>query len=128
MIIGIGTDLVNIQRIEKLYEKSGESFLKRCFHPDEIISFQNHKRPQFLATRFAAKEAFSKAIGTGIGEHLTWTDICIENDESGKPYIKVSDKVASFIKCKYNLNKMVQIDLSLSDEHHYCVAFVVLSL
>jgi holo-[acyl-carrier protein] synthase len=112
MIKGIGIDIVEIERLLKIEHL--ERFIDRVLaHPEQDIyySFQNHaRRYQFLAGRFAAKEAYSKAIGTGIGE-LRFTDIVILNDTQGKPYINIEDKT---------------IHLSISHSDQYAVASVVI--
>lgn len=127
MILGIGTDIVDISRIEKSYQQYGDKFLHKCFHSDEIKAFQSKADISYLAKRFAAKEAFSKALGSGIGKTISWQDICIKNDDSGKPYLEITEKIQ---KSMYNVwpeTQKIKIDLSLSDEPPYALAFVVIS-
>ena len=85
-IFGIGTDIVNIKRMEKSLKKYGKSFKKRIFSENEINYCENKKNPSsFYAKRFAAKEALSKALGTGIKGNLIFKDIEILNNKKGKP-------------------------------------------
>src|SRR5947207_16021845 len=88
MIIGIGIDIIEVARIQASYERFGELFLKRILHPNEISYCLSHRVPApFLAARFAAKEAISKAFGTGIGAQLAWQDMEIGRKESGEPFV-----------------------------------------
>ena len=88
MILGIGIDIIEVDRIQSSHERFGERFLKRILHPKEIEYCLSHKSPApFLAARFAAKEAMSKACGTGIGAHLSWQDIEVGRKESGEPFV-----------------------------------------
>ncbi|KAA9017099.1 holo-ACP synthase [Niallia endozanthoxylica] len=90
MISGIGLDIVELQRIKKIVERQSK-FVNRILTPFETESYEqlsDKRRIEYLAGRFAAKEAFAKAFGTGIGENLSFLDIQIENDEKGKPYIR----------------------------------------
>ncbi len=88
MILGTGIDLVELTRIRGAMEKFGERFLKRFLHPEEIVYCQRHRDPgPFVAGRFAAKEAISKAFGTGIGIKLGWLDMEVRHKESGEPFV-----------------------------------------
>ena len=88
MITGIGIDLIEVERVEASHQKFGERFLKRILHPNEIAYALSHARPgPFLAARFAAKEAASKALGCGIGASLGWQDMEVCKKDSGEPYI-----------------------------------------
>jgi holo-[acyl-carrier protein] synthase len=88
MILGIGIDIIEVGRIAASYEKFGERFLNRILRPDEIAYCLSHKMPgPFLAARFAAKEAISKAFGTGIGAQLSWQDMEVGRKESGEPFV-----------------------------------------
>src|SRR5437016_13685299 len=88
MILGIGTDIIEVERIQASFERFGERFLKRILHPGEIAYCLSHKIPApFLAARFAPKEAISKAFGTGIGAQLSWHDMEVARRESGQPYV-----------------------------------------
>src|SRR6266481_10099258 len=93
MILGIGIDIIEVTRIAASYERFGERFLKRILHPDEIAYCLSHKTPApFLAARFAAKEAISKAFGTGIGAQLGWQDMEVGRKLSGEPFVILHDK------------------------------------
>ncbi len=88
MILGTGIDLVELSRIRRAMEKFGDRFLQRFLHPDEIAYCQRHRDPgPFVAGRFAAKEAISKAFGTGIGAKLGWLDMEVRHKESGEPFV-----------------------------------------
>src|SRR5512137_1528360 len=88
MILGIGTDIIEVARIQASHEKFGERFLNRILHPNEIGYCLSYKAPApFLAARFAAKEAISKAFGTGIGAQLGWQDMEVGRKESGEPFV-----------------------------------------
>ena len=88
MILGIGIDIIEVARVRASYEKFGERFLSRILHPNEIGYCLSHKSPgPFLAARFAAKEAISKAFGTGIGAQLGWQDMEVAKRDSGEPFV-----------------------------------------
>jgi len=93
MILGTGIDLIEVARIAASYEKFGERFANRILLPDEIAYCLTDRRPApFLAVRFAAKEAISKAFGTGIGAELGWQDMEVRRKESGEPYVVLHGK------------------------------------
>lgn len=88
MILGVGIDIIEVARIQASFEKFGERFLNRILHPNEIRYCLSHRMPApFLAARFAAKEAISKAFGTGIGAQLGWRDMEVGRHESGQPFV-----------------------------------------
>ena len=88
MILGIGIDIIEVARVHASVERFGERFLKRILLADEIAYCQAHKKPApFIAARFAAKEAISKAFGTGIGAKLGWHDMEVKRRESGEPFV-----------------------------------------
>lgn len=123
MIVGIGTDIVNIERIERIFQKYGDAFLKKNFHQLEIEKVNNlisSSKAAYLAKRFAGKEAFAKAVGSGIGKEIAFCDIAIINDDLGAPKIVISDGKLPRI-LEYNIN------ISLSDDYPFAVAFVVIS-
>lgn len=123
MIHGIGTDLVSVKRIEDALFRHGDRFLHRILSEAEVAEYAQSKQPaRFLAKRFAAKEAFSKAWGTGIGEAVGWHDVSVTHDARGKPLIATSDALAE----KFTLEKIVAAHISLSDENDHALAFVVL--
>lgn len=124
--MGIGSDLVHISRVKAVLDRQGEAFAKRilCSEEFEIFCQKKNQRQQstFLAKRFAAKEALSKALKTGIGK-VSWQHILVRNTASGAPEMTLSDhalKVFSTLGAK-------NIHLSLSDEQDLALAFVVLS-
>jgi len=128
MILGTGTDLVDIRRIEKLIDSS--NFIQKIFTENEISNAKlitnTDKRNFFFAKRFSAKESFSKAIGTGFGEVLAFKDIEIFNNDKGAPFIEVSSNVDTYIK-ELHAIKSYNINLSLTDEYPYAQSFVILS-
>ena len=123
MIYGVGTDIVSIDRIQKIILKNREGFIKRVLTEHEQALFANKAdSAAFFAKRFAAKEAFSKALGTGIGRAVSFQDLTIRNNDNGKPHFIPSEKLRLYL-----LEKGVkQAHLSISDESQYAVAFVVL--
>lgn len=131
MIIGLGTDIVNIERIAGLLEKSGDKFKKKSFTAHEIESANRYgienKRAisAHFAKRFAAKEAFSKAIGTGFGKYLSFSDVGIENDENGKPMLVLNKKAADLVR-KMAEDKDTSCHISLSDDYPYAIAVVII--
>lgn len=130
MILGIGTDLVDVRRIEKLIEEHGQRFLEKTFTEAEIKASARYSQEKlkalFFAKRFAAKEAFSKAVGCGLGEHLKFLDLSIENDEKGKPVFKMKGVSLQYVEKHFSI-KQIKIDLSLTDEYPMALAFVVIS-
>ena len=126
-ILGIGTDIVNIKRMEKSLKRRGNLFKNKIFSKNEIIYFEKKKNPSpFYAKRFAAKEALSKALGTGIRKGINFKDIEILNDVLGKPFIKLKGSTANFLNKKVN-RKKYQIYLSLSDDKPWAQATVIIS-
>ena len=126
-IFGIGTDIVNVKRIDKLIKKSKKTFINRIFSKKEILYCEKQKNPiPFYAKRFAAKEAFSKALGTGIRKGVSFKHIEVLNDKFGKPSIKLNGNTAVLIKKKIKSNKYY-IYLSLSDDLPWAQATVIIS-
>jgi holo-[acyl-carrier protein] synthase len=122
MILGIGTDLCDVGRIERALERFGERFAERILVASELERFRRHRnRAAYLAKRFAAKEAFSKALGTGIRFPVNWHNVWVENERSGKPSLKFSRSLATFLRKRGIANVYV----SLSDEIGMACAFVV---
>ena len=122
-MIGIGTDIVDITRIETLLAQYGERFAARILSPNELVEFQNTKQQaHFLAKRFAAKEAVAKAFSTGFREGLVMTDIEVGHEESGKP-ILIYHREAAIIAKRLSITSSF---LSLSDEKTHAIAFVIL--
>jgi holo-[acyl-carrier protein] synthase len=125
-IFGIGTDIVNVNRIKKSLKN--KNFLNRVFNSKEITKCRkNINIFNCYSKRFAAKEAFSKALGTGISNGISFNEIIILNKKSGKPYITLSGQTKRIIEKKFK-RKKIKISLSLSDETKYAVAFVTISI
>jgi len=123
MIFGIGTDIVEYARIEKMCARYGLRFAERVLSTEELAEFSATKQPaRFLAKRFAAKEACAKAIGTGLRYPVTLTHISVTHDELGKPMFKFDAILSRYLADK-NIDKY---HLSISDEREMIVAFVVL--
>jgi len=126
-IFGIGTDLVNIKRLEKYFKKRGNTFKDRIFSKKEILYCDKKSNPYpFFAKRFAAKEALSKALGTGIRKGINFKDIEILNDNLGKPFIKLKGSTRNFLNKKIKTRKY-SIFLSLSDDAPCAQATVIIS-
>ena len=124
-IIGNGVDIVENKRIK--ISLKNPKFMKRIYTKTEIINSLKIKNPSgYFAKRFAAKEAFVKALGTGFTKRINFKDIEIHSDKHGKPIIKVSKKVKNIIKLKHKV-KNYDIYLSLSDEKKYSIAFVIIT-
>ena len=123
MILGIGTDIIEVARISASYEKFGERFLNRILRPAEIAYCLSHRNPApFLAARFAAKEAISKAFGTGIGRQLGWQDMEVGRKESGEPFVILHDGGQKLLAARGGTN----LYLSLSHTENYATAVAVL--
>ena len=126
-IFGIGTDIVNIKRMEKTLRENNVSFKNKIFSRKEIIYCEKKKKPSsYYAKRFAAKEALSKALGTGIRKGINFKDIEISNDNFGKPSIILKGSTANFLKKKIKTKKY-SIYLSLSDDIPWAQATVIIS-
>jgi holo-[acyl-carrier protein] synthase len=123
VILGIGIDIIEVSRIGASYERFGEKFAQRILLPDEIAYCLTHKNPApFLAVRFAAKEAISKAFGTGIGASLGWQDMEIRRKESGEPFVVLHGKGQELFQTR----GAKQLLVSLSHTEHYAAATAVL--
>ena len=126
MIFGIGTDILKISRVEAVLGRHGDRFASRILGPQEMEKYLRRKQKvearglRFLATRFAAKEAFSKAIGLGMRMPMTWRSVQFLNAPSGKPMVVISGALTEFMQT-HGLSAQV----SLTDEAEYAVAFVV---
>jgi holo-[acyl-carrier protein] synthase len=122
-ILGTGIDIVETRRVRDSIEKFGDRFLNRCFLPDEIAYCQKMKYPALhFAARFAAKEAISKAFGTGIGKELGWRDREICKHPTGEPYVKLHDKGAELARAR----GVTEIFISLSHSNDYGAAQAVI--
>ena len=123
MILGSGIDIIEVARVETARERHGERFLKRIFHPAETAYCLSNKSPgPFLAARFAAKEAISKAFGTGIGAQLGWRDMEIGRKESGEPFVILHGKGKKLFKSR----RAKRLLVSLSHTANYAAATAVL--
>ena len=123
-IIGIGVDIIDNNRIKKSIKN--QNFIKRVYTTKEINTSKSMKNKiNFYAKRFAAKEAFAKALGTGFRKNLNFKDIEILNDNLGKPYYNINNKIKKILK-KISNSKSLDLFLSLSDEKSYSVAFVTI--
>src|SRR5271166_1386152 len=123
MILGVGIDIIEVARIEASYAKFGERFLDRILHPNEIAYCLSHRAPApFLAARFAAKEAISKAFGTGIGAQLSWRDMEVGRRDSGEPYVIFHGNGEKLLAARGA--RIVLISLSHTQEHATAVAIL----
>jgi holo-[acyl-carrier protein] synthase len=123
MIIGIGTDLAKVSRLEASLQRFGDRFAERILAPIEMTEFQGQAHPaRLLAKRFAVKEAAAKALGTGIGK-VSWHDIYIEHDELGAPILCFQGHARALADQK----AINHLHVSISDEDDLALAFVVLS-
>jgi|TARA_B110000971_G_scaffold219332_1_gene260191 holo-[acyl-carrier protein] synthase len=124
-IFGIGTDIVDISRIKKLFHKN-KKLKKRLFSKEEIKNCESlTNKIACYSKRFAAKEAFVKALGTGISKGISFNEISINNNKKGAPFIKLIGKTKKIVKNLIKKNN--KIYLSLSDEKKYALAMVVIS-
>ena len=125
MIYGVGTDIVSIERIQEILNKNRDGFINRVLTEHERALFANKSdSAAFCAKRFAAKEAFSKALGTGIGRVVSFQDLTVRKNENGKPYFEAIGNLKSFMD---NLG-ISKTHVSLSDEKDYAIAFAILEL
>lgn len=123
MILGTGIDIIEVTRIAASFEKFGERFVNRILLPDEIAYCLGHRQPApFLAVRFAAKEAVSKAFGTGIGAQLGWQDIEIRRKESGEPYVVLHGKGKELFAAR----AAKALHITLSHTLQYAAAMAIL--
>lgn len=119
MIKGLGTDILKVSRFKKVLDKHTKKFTNRLFTDEELnYSNQHQDNVLHLVGRFCAKEAVSKALGTGIGEHLSFKDIHIRNNASGKPFVELSSKA----KKRFNDPK---IEISISHCKEYATAIAI---
>ena len=123
MILGLGTDIIEVARIAASFEKFGERFANRILLPDEIAYCLAHKNPApFLAVRFAAKEAISKAFGTGIGTQLGWQDMEIARKETGEPFVILHERGQKLLAARNASTVLV----TLSHTVNYATATAIL--
>jgi holo-[acyl-carrier protein] synthase len=127
MILGIGTDLIDITRIEKTLERYGERFIKRCFTEAEIARSEARRlRAASYAKRYAAKEACSKALGTGFRRGVFWRDMGVINLKSGKPTMVLTGGARSRLVAITPPGMIASIDVSLTDEYPIAEATVII--
>ena len=125
-LYGIGTDIVKISRIKKSIQN--RNILNRIFSKDEIYKCNKlSNKSNCYAKRFAGKEAFSKALGTGISNGIAFNEILVLNEKNGKPFFKIIGETKKIV-IKRLKRKKFKISLSLSDEKKYAVAFVTISI
>lgn len=128
-IAGIGTDLLQVSRIERVYARHGERLVQRILGPQEIEVFRRRaaRDPQrgirYLATRFAAKEAFSKAIGLGMHSPMAWSRMQTLNQRGGRPVVQLSEPLASWYAARFGV-----AHVSMTDEQDMVAAFVVVEV
>ena len=128
MIYGIGTDICDIRRVQATLERRGERFAQKVLGPQEMVVFQERsartpaRGVRYLATRFAAKEAFSKAMGTGIRFPVNWHNVWLENERSGRPVLRYSEALQGLMQQR----GVVRSHLSITDETGMASAFVIL--
>lgn len=122
MIYGIGTDIVAVSRLRGMWERHGDRVLGKILAPQEMEDFAKAAdKGRFLAKRFAAKEAFSKALGTGVRPPATLLAIAVSHDHFGKPVLAFSGQLEKMLN-----NQNLKAHLSISDEAEYAVAYVIL--
>lgn len=123
MIFGIGTDIVRVARMQQSLDKHGERFARRILTEHEFIGYQQASKPaNYLAKRFAAKEATAKAMGTGFRNGLSLKHINVGHDDQGKPLLEFNGRAAEFM----DEEGISDTHISLADEQEYAVAFVTL--
>ncbi len=122
MIHGIGTDIVAVKRLQAMWERHGDKALAKLLAPQEMADFESAAdKGRFLAKRFAAKEAFSKALGTGVRPPAVLTAMAVTHDELGKPHLTCCGQLAKMVE-----NQNLLTHLSISDESDYAIAYVIL--
>jgi holo-[acyl-carrier protein] synthase len=128
MILGLGSDTVDIRRIERMIERYGTRFLERIFTDEERTkSDARRARAASYAKRFAAKEACAKALGTGMSMGVVWRDLGVTNEPTGKPVMILTGGAASRLAALTPPNHWAQIDLSITDDFPMAQAIVIIS-
>jgi len=123
LIYGVGTDLIEIGRIDRALKRFGDRFARRILCEPELKRFRAHRQPvAYLAKRFAAKEAFTKALGTGIHAPANWHGVWVVNLKSGKPQLEFSDDLQKLLRQR----QIRRSHLSLTDEREIASATVIL--
>lgn len=127
MILGIGNDIIDIRRIEKTIEKHGQRFIDRIFtEVEKQKSERRAERVPSYAKRFAAKEACSKALGTGLSNSVFWRDMGVVNLPSGKPTMNLTNGAADQLARMLPEGKQAVVHLTMTDEYPYAQAFVII--
>jgi holo-[acyl-carrier protein] synthase len=123
MIVGVGTDLIEVNRIQRALDRWGERFAERILVDHELARFAKHRKPaHYLAKRFAAKEAFSKAMGTGIRHPVNWHNVGVANLPSGQPVLRFSEPLGALLARR----GITSVHVSLTDERDMAAATVIL--
>jgi holo-[acyl-carrier protein] synthase len=123
MIYGVGTDIVEIARVARVLTRYGERFAERILCPPELVRFRAHRNPEaYLAKRFAAKEAFTKALGTGIHAPANWHGVWVVNLRTGQPALEFTAALAALLRAR----GIGPAHVSLSDEREFASATVIL--
>lgn len=121
-IFGVGTDIVKLERVERSYQRHGDKFAERILSSDELEAYVSKKnKVTYLAKRFAAKEAISKALGTGMREGIDFKQLSIVSNQLGKPEVVLQGKAQDWAQN----NKIARVHLSISDERDAAVAFAI---
>jgi holo-[acyl-carrier protein] synthase len=126
-ILGLGCDILEVARLEGLLRKGGDAFVKRVLTLAEIDEYERRfdksaaRGTFFIATRYCAKEAFSKAMGTGIGAHFSFQDLSVLNSDSGAPVLVYSERLENWLQ-----SSKAQAKISISDEQNYVMSTVIL--
>jgi holo-[acyl-carrier protein] synthase len=122
MIHGIGVDLVLVQRVRDLHARHGDRLARRILAPEEMAEYAGASdRDRFLAKRFAAKEAFAKAVGTGLRAPVSLSGIRVGHDDLGRPDFRCTPELSAWLAAR----RIAQVHLSISDEKEHVVAFAV---
>lgn len=128
MILGIGTDLLDIRRLERTLERWGDRFAMRIYTDIERRRCENHvNRAARYAQRYAAKEACAKALGTGFRDGVFWRDMEVDNLRSGKPFLRLTGGAAQRLASMTPAGLAASVELSLTDEYPFAHAIVVIS-
>jgi holo-[acyl-carrier protein] synthase len=128
MIIGIGNDMIDIRRVERIIERYGERFLERVFTEIERLKSDGRAaRAASYAKRFAAKEACAKALGTGFRQGVFWRDMGVVNLPSGRPTLQLTGGAARALACLTPDGHEIRIDLSITDDFPTAQAIVIIS-
>lgn len=122
MIIGLGTDIVDMERVRRIAERFGDRFAGHILHPEELETWRENPRDTFLAGRFAAKEAVVKALGTGFSQGIRLADILVRKGADGEPILKLSGAAGEAAQAQ----GVTALHLSISHDRHSALAVVIL--